>query len=27
LQAVKHGVAKITEGERTVLGMPFHEYR
>jgi hypothetical protein len=27
LQAVKHGVAKITAGTRFVLGLPFHEYR
>jgi hypothetical protein len=27
LQPVKHGMAPITAGSRTVLGMPFHEYR
>jgi hypothetical protein len=27
LQAVKHGLAQLTEGSRTVLGIPFHEYR
>jgi len=24
---VKHGVSEITDGERIVLGVPFHEYR
>jgi uncharacterized protein len=27
LQPVKHGMAPLTAGSRTVLGMPFHEYR
>lgn len=27
LQPVKHGVARITEGTRLVLGVPFREYR
>jgi uncharacterized protein len=27
LQPVKHGVNRITEGSRLVLGVPFHEYR
>ncbi|OAI54372.1 hypothetical protein AYO44_03630 [Planctomycetaceae bacterium SCGC AG-212-F19] len=27
LQPVKHGVSRITEGSRLVLGVPFHEYR
>jgi hypothetical protein len=27
LQPVKHGMAKLTAGSRTVLGVPFHEYR
>jgi hypothetical protein len=27
LQPVKHGIAPLTAGSRTVLGMPFHEYR
>lgn len=27
LQPVKHGVERITEGLRLVLGVPFHEYR
>lgn len=27
LQPVKHGVNRITEGTRLVLGVPFHEYR
>lgn len=27
LQPVKHGVNRITEGSRVVLGVPFHEYR
>jgi uncharacterized protein len=27
LQPVKHGVDRITEGSRLVLGVPFHEYR
>ena len=27
LQPVKHGAAPITDGERFVLGVPFHEYR
>src|SRR5262245_54601252 len=27
LQPVKHGVARITDGTRVVLGIPFHEYR
>jgi hypothetical protein len=27
LQGVKHGMAALTAGSRTALGMPFHEYR
>jgi uncharacterized protein len=27
LQPVKHGMAPLTAGSRTVLGVPFHEYR
>jgi hypothetical protein len=27
LQPVKHGVSRISEGSRLVLGLPFHEYR
>jgi hypothetical protein len=27
LQPVKHGMAPLTVGSRTVLGVPFHEYR
>ncbi len=27
LQAVKHGLARLTAGPRTVLGVPFHDYR
>jgi hypothetical protein len=27
LQPVKHGMAPITDGDRMVLGLPFHEYR
>jgi uncharacterized protein len=27
LQPVKHGMARLTAGSRTVLGVPFHEYR
>jgi hypothetical protein len=27
LQPVKHGLAPLTAGHRTVLGLPFHEYR
>lgn len=27
LQAVKHGVQRITHGSRLVLGVPFHESR
>lgn len=27
LQPVKHGMATLTAGSRTVLGVPFHEYR
>jgi hypothetical protein len=27
LQPVKHGMAPLTAGNRTVLGVPFHEYR
>jgi hypothetical protein len=27
LQGVKHGIKRITAGERLVLGVPFHEYR
>ena len=27
LQPVKHGMAPLTAGRRTVLGVPFHEYR
>ena len=27
LQPVKHGMAPLTAGSRTVLGIPFHEYR
>jgi hypothetical protein len=27
LQGVKHGLAPLTAGSRTALGIPFHEYR
>ena len=27
LQPVKHGMAPLTAGSRTALGIPFHEYR
>ena len=27
LQGVKHGMAPLTAGSRTALGIPFHEYR
>jgi hypothetical protein len=27
LQPVKHGMAPLTSGSRTALGVPFHEYR
>ena len=27
LQGVKHGLAPLTAGSRTALGIPFHEHR